>query len=131
MCLDEDMKNPVEDPREEQKQSNSKQFQCNEAIPLHYEPLEKNKAKESIPPSAELTKDPANPLALAQSCHTPTHSWHHTSKVLLLYKAALVYYWLADSKMKLFKFGRALRLVKSGLVCFGEYYGLFSMFGCD
>ncbi|XP_064630456.1 erythroid differentiation-related factor 1-like [Lineus longissimus] len=115
-CLDEDVKNPVKEPEEEQKES--KHFHPNEAIPLHYEPLRQNRPKESTPAEPDITNDPSNPLALAQSCHTPIHTWHHTSKVHLLYKAALVYYWLADSRMKLLKFGRALRLVKTGLICF-------------
>lgn len=93
------------------------QVQCNsaEAIPLHYEPLQK-----SAPPHNE--EDPAlhdiEHLQLAES--ELSSSWHRLSKVLLLRKAAITFYSLAKNNFSIKKFGCSLRYIKSALMCFGK-----------
>lgn len=77
-------------------------------IPLRYEPL---KTAES---TAKLL-----PLAVRQPA-AATSSFQPELSALLLVKAATAYYLLADCAFKLENYGKALRYVSLGLLCYGK-----------
>ncbi|OWF38276.1 erythroid differentiation-related factor 1-like [Mizuhopecten yessoensis] len=110
-CLDRDFTEQIR----KSKNRVEEQVWCdsNQAIPLHYVPLQK-----SAPPHNE-SEPPLHDLDHLQLAETGSScSWHRLSKVLLLRKAAMAFYSLAKKSLTSHKAGCAMRYIKSALRCF-------------
>lgn len=110
-CLDRDFTEQIR----KSKNIVEEQVWCdsNQAIPLHYVPLQK-----SAPPANE-SESPLHDLDHLQLAETESScSWHRLSKVLLLRKAAMAFYSLARCSVSSQKTGCAMRYIKSAMRCF-------------
>ena len=147
-CLDDSVVKKPPDPEPvPSKHTVEPQKHCNpsEAIPLRYESLDQTKnkkhsaihreglvanhstsAKVSTNSDADTWSpdiDPSeahNQVSVFTRISLPVGSWHCLSKTLLLRKAAVSYYGLADCRMSAQKYGQSLKYIKLGLVCFGK-----------
>ncbi|CAH1782614.1 unnamed protein product [Owenia fusiformis] len=114
------------------------QAKCNpyEAIPMHYEPINKMTVKSKDDPDGarlanhrgssvdneistragheDLSSHAVSKLHLLS---LPHNSWHTLSKFLLLKKAVLAYYGVVDSKLAIHEYGQAMKYLKISLKC--------------
>ncbi|XP_074643742.1 erythroid differentiation-related factor 1-like [Tubulanus polymorphus] len=112
VCLDENS----ESERLNQPQ---RQVNPNEVIPLKYERLNRPKHDNNATYQTEQEQD-----ELTSEQTFPADSWHQSTKLSLLHKACLIFYWLADCKIKQFKFGIAMRYTRNAFHCYSAMYAL-------
>ena len=95
-----------------------------EVIPLDYAPITPPRTSTRSHGTTSTNQDgriSPNQLLVFSGSSLPGGTWHTLSKTLLLRKAVVAYYGLADSKMALHKYGLVLKYVRLALLCFGKW----------